>query len=156
MKFSTSARSAAVGIAVTIVAVHVALKFSAETLQHGWLPTAVSIGLLFVSLLAFTLLHLVRHRYQERETLEIGRRGFMITQPDTLPFALAWRMIKTADLEQKECWQWRFSLKTGGEVRLMEDAFPREQWKKISAELQRKLKARKIPVRVTGAGQAPE
>jgi hypothetical protein len=60
-----------------------------------------------------------------------------------------------ADWEQKDCRQWRFSLKTGGEVALREDAFTRERWKKLSAELQRKLKAKKIPVRVVGAGQMP-
>jgi len=153
MKFTTKSGGIAIGGAVLFALVHVGLKLSTESLQHGWAPTALSIGLIVVALILSGLVHVMRQRQAGRETIEIGRRGFLVTQPDTVPIAVAWRAMKSADLEQKECWQWRFALKTGGDVTLREDAFTGEQWKKLSAELQRKLKAKNIPVRVLGAGQ---
>ena len=71
-----------------------------------------------------------------------------------LLMALAWRMIREADLEQGSPAQWRFHLKNGGVALLQEDKFSREQWKKISAQLERKFKARKIPVRVVSGGSS--
>jgi hypothetical protein len=105
-----------------------------------------------VALVLAVIVHLLRQRQTSKETLDIGRRGFLVTQPHAVPLAVAWRAIRSADLEQKDCWQWRFALKTGGEVMLREDAFTREQWKKLSGELQQAA-AKKIPVRVVGAGQ---
>jgi hypothetical protein len=153
MKFTTKGGGIAIGAAVLFALVHVGLKLSTESLQHGWAPTALSIGLIIVALILAGLVHVMRQRQAGRETIEIGRRGFLVPQPDTVPVAVAWRAMKSAEFEQKECRQWRFVLKTGGEVTLREDAFTGEQWKKLSAELQRKLKAKNIPVRVLGAGQ---
>jgi len=154
MKFTTKGGGIALGAALVYAVVHIGLKLSMDSLQHSWAPTALSVGLLVVALALAALVHVLRQRQAGRETIDIGRRGFLVTQPDTVPLAVAWRAMKSADLEQKECWQWRFALKTGGEVTLREDAFTREQWKKLSAELQRKLKAKNIPVRVVGAGQS--
>jgi hypothetical protein len=131
----------------------VGLKLSMESLRHDWAPTLLSVGLLVVALALAVLVHVLRRRQASKETIEIGRRGLLVTAPETVPLAVAWRAIKSADLEQRECWQWRFELKTGGAVFLREDAFDREKWKKFSAELQRTLAAKKIPVRVLGAGQ---
>jgi len=153
MKFTTKGGGLALGAAVLYAVVHVGFKLSMESLQHSWAPTALSVGLLVVALTLAAAVHLMRQRVAGRETLEIGRRGLLVTAPDAVPLAVAWRAIRSADLEQKECWQWRFALKTGGSVVLREDAFHREQWKKFSTELQRTLKAKNIPVRVVGAGQ---
>ena len=154
MKFTTKGGGIALGGALLFALVHVGLKLSTESLQHSWAPTALSVGLVGVALVLSVVVHMLRQRQAGRETIEVGRRGFLVTQPDTVPLAVAWRAIASADFEQKERWQWRFTLKTGGAVLLREEAFSPEQWKKLSAELQRKLKAKNIPVRVVGAGQA--
>jgi hypothetical protein len=155
VKFTAKGGGIAIAGAIVYAVVHVGLKVSMESLQHEWAPTLLSVGLLVAALALFVLVHFLRHRQAGWETIEIGRRGLLVTQAQTVPIAVAWRAIRSADLEQKERWQWRFTLKTGGEVFLREEAFTREHWKKLSAELQRKLAAKKIPVRVVGAGQNP-
>jgi hypothetical protein len=147
VKFVTRARGAVV-LGAVLIGVHALLTLSRHSLERDWMPTAVSVGLLVFACLLFVLVNVYRGRVKGQETLEIGRRGLMITEPNTVPYALAWRMIRSADLQQSVPQQWRFLLKTGGEVLLLEEAFSREQWKKISAQLERKFKARGIPVRV--------
>jgi hypothetical protein len=154
LKFTTKGGGIAIAGALVYAAVHVGLKLSMESLQRDWTPTLLSVGLILVALVLAVIVHLLRQRQTSKETIDIGRRGFLVTQPDAVPFAVAWRAIRSADLEQKDCWQWRFALKTGGDVMLREDAFTREQWKKLSGELQRKLAAKKIPVRVVSAGES--
>jgi hypothetical protein len=154
VKFTTKGGGIAIAGAIVYAVVHVGLKVSMESLQQHWAPTLLSVGLLVLALALFVLVHFLRQRHAGRETIEIGRRGLLVTQPETAPIAVAWRAIRSADLEQKDRWQWRLTLKTGGEVLLREEAFAREHWKKLSAELQRKLQAKKIPVRVIGAGQS--
>jgi hypothetical protein len=147
VKFVTPARGALFAL-LAVVLVHLLLKICEVNLSQGWLSPVLSIGLLLFSCGLYAAVHLLRHRIRGRQTLEIGRRGFMITQPDTVPFALAWRMIRTADLEGGTPAQWRFGLKNGNIVTLREATFTREQWKKICTQLEKKFRARKIPVRV--------
>jgi hypothetical protein len=151
MKYVTPARGALFAL-LAMVLVHLLLKASEVNLSQGWLSTALSVGLVLVSCGLYAVVHFLRHRIKGRETLEIGRRGFMITQPNAVPFALAWRMIRTADLESGTPAQWRFCLKNGDLVLLREATFTREQWKKICTQLESKFRARKIPVRVMGPG----
>lgn len=157
MKFATRFRGAAVGVVLAGILGHILLKAGQHSVAFEWTSsTLLAAGIFFLALLAYVGLHLFAVRARGRETLEIGRRGFTITEPHSIPFALAWRMIREADLVQEDCWRWRFRLKNGNEVSLIESAFTREVWKKLSVQLERKLKAKNIPVRVIGAGQAPE
>jgi hypothetical protein len=151
MKFSTSAK-AGILLLLAMGAVHGLLKVSELSLSQKWLSTGLSILLLLVSCGLYCGLHLLKHRLRARETLEIGRRGLMITHPEEAPVALAWRMIQAADLVPGPPSYWSFRLKNGGQMLLREAEFSREQWKKICTQLERKLRARKVPVQVRTSG----
>jgi len=124
MKFVTTARGAFV-IGIAAIGVKFLLEVSLKSIQHDLMPVVLSIGLALVFFVVLILLHMNRHRFKGRKTLEIGRRALLLTGPDIVPFALAWRMIRAADLDLSGPQQWRFSLKTGGEFLLREEIFSR-------------------------------
>ena len=137
----------AILIVIAALLVHIAFGLSHFSLEHGLLPTAASVAALILS---FGLLGwvTVRKDRMKTETLEFGRRGLMISEPDHPPFALAWKMIREAEFEPSAPQYWRFIKKTEGVVILREESCSPAQWKQLSDELHRKFKARKIPVTV--------
>jgi hypothetical protein len=139
---------------VLLIGAEAGLIAAHQSLQFQGFSTGVSIATALVGICVFVLLKRVLLQSRKPETLEICRRGLLITQPETVPFALAWRMIREASFEPGTPQQWRFRLKSGGETILQEGDFSREQWKRFSAQLERKLRTRKIPVRVSATQES--
>lgn len=137
----------AILVVIAALLVHVVFSFSHFSLEHGLLPTAAAVTALILS---FGLLGWVTTRKDrmKMETLEIGRRGLMISESNQPPFALGWTMIREAEFEPSQPQYWRFIKKTEGVVILREESCSPAQWKQMSDELHRKFKVRKIPVTV--------
>jgi hypothetical protein len=148
VKFVRRSRGLVLTLLLVLLA-EVGLSVAKHSLELKELSPAVTAAMFVLGLVGYLVLKTILHRARKPETLEIGRRGLLITQPEAVPFALAWRMIREADLVNgRSQQQWRFALKNGGQTVLTEGDFSREQWKRVSTELERKLRARNIPVRV--------
>lgn len=148
MKFVRRSRGLFITL-ILLVCAEAGLFAVHQSLQFKGFSTAVSIVMTVVGIVVYLVLKLILHQMRKPETLEIGRRGLLITKPEAVPWALAWRMIREATFDPGTPQQWRFALKTGGEATLLEGDFSREQWKKFSTQLERKLRAKKITVTVS-------
>ena len=150
VKFSTSARSGLL-LLLAGVGAHSVISLSEHSMRQNWVSTGLSIGLFLLGCGLFCAVHFLKVRTRGKQTLEIGRRGWMVTGKNQVPVALAWRMIRSAELVPGAPAHWVFELKNGSSMMLFESEFTREQWKTICAQLERKLRARKIPVSVRKA-----
>src|SRR6185295_11080423 len=137
------------GLFVTLfllVIAEIALGVARHSFELPWLSGALAAVTTALGIAVYIVLQVMLLRIRKPETLDIGRRGLLITRKDAVPVALAWRMIRDAVFETGSPQRWRFALKSGGEMTLSQGDFSQEQWKKFSEQLDRKLRARKITV----------
>lgn len=138
----------AILLVVATVVIHLVFSFSHFSFQHDLMPTAASVTVLILALCLMAWITIRQERTKRTETLEVSRRALVILVKGKPPFALAWKMIREAELEPSPPQYWRFVKKTGDSVFLREENCSRQQWTKLSDEIHRKLTARKVPVTV--------